>query len=398
MATTVFDDARPRPEDSKPRTTRRGLVIRLAIMAVLLALVVGGLYGFNRMREKGMANYFAHMTAPPTPVSAVEAKVGSVPNYLMGIGSVAAVRQVMVAPEVGGRVTKLMFEPGADVKAGDPLVQLDDGPERGDLASYESQAHLAQLNLDRAKSLAKRDFAAQATVDQNAATLQQAQAGIAKTQALIEQKLIRAPFPGVLGIREVQLGQYVQPGTTLVTLTDLDTLWVNFTLPERDRSKIAVGQRVGVTVDAYPGRTFEGKLTAIEPQIDPTTRVIRLQATLANPGRLLQPGMFANAKLALPPTPDVVTLPETAVTSTLYGNSVYLVEKAGQAKGGKQELRAKETVVTTGQQFDGRVAIRSGVKAGDLVVASGQIKLHDGAPVTVENNTPPPIPAEPPLE
>ncbi len=398
MATTVFDDARPRPDESKPRATRRGLIVRLVVVAVLLALVVGGLYGFNRMRQQGMANYFAHMTPPPTPVSAVEAKAGAVPNYLTGIGSVTAVRQVMVAPELGGRVTKLMFEAGAEVKAGDPLVQLDDGPDQGDLASYESQAHLAQLNLDRAKSLAKRDFAAQATVDQNDATLQQAQAGIARTKALIEQKLIRAPFSGELGLREVQLGQYVQPGTTLVSLTDLGTLWVNFTLPERDRSKLAVGQPVEIQVDAYPGRSFQGKLTGIEPQVDPTTRVIRLQATLANPDHLLLPGMFANARLELPPTPDVVTVPETAVTNTLYGDSVFVVERAPGAQSGKQQLQARQTPVTIGQRFDGRIAIRSGVKAGDLVVASGQIRLFNGAVVTVENNTPPPIPAQTPVE
>ncbi len=226
--------------------------------------------------------------------------------------------------------------------------------------------------------------------------------GSTKTKALIEQKLIRAPFAGELGIREVQLGQYVQPGTTLVSLTDLDTLWVNFTLPERDRSKLAVGQPVDIQVDAYPGRFFKGKLTAIEPQVDPTTRVIRLQATLGNPDHLLLPGMFANARLELPPTPDVVTVPETAVTSTLYGNSVFLVEKAGEAqggaRGGKEQLQAKQTPVTTGQRFDGRIAIRSGIKAGDLVVASGQIKLFNGAVVTVENNTPPPIPAQAPVD
>ncbi len=398
MATTVFDDARPRPDDSKRRASRRGLIVRMVIVAILLALVVGGLYGFNRMRQQGMANYFAHMTQPPTPVSAVEAKAEAMPRYLSGIGSVAAARQVMVAPEVGGRVVKLMFEAGTDVKAGDPLVQLDDGPDRGDLASYEAQAHLAQLNLDRAKTLAKRDFGTQATVDQNEASLEQAQAGIARTKALIEQKLIRAPFSGELGIRDVQLGQYVEPGTSLVSLTDLDTLWVNFSLPERERAKIKVGQQVEVQVDAYPGHVFKGELTVIEPQIDPTTRVIRLQATFENPDHLLQPGMFANARLELPPEPNVVTLPETAVTNTLYGDSVFVVEKAGEGKDGKPEMQAKQTPVTTGERVDGRIAILSGVKAGDLVVASGQIKLFNGAAVTVENNTPPPIPAQAPLE
>ena len=399
MASSMtFDETRQRPEGQRKPVSRVRLAVAFVLMALLIALLGGGLWGFNYMREQGMAAYFASMVPPPTAVSAAPARSGPMPRYLNGIGSLTSVRQVEVAPEVAGRVTEILFEAGAEVKAGDPLVQLNDEEERADFGSYQAQATLAQANLGRTTKLANRDFASQATVDTNQSALDQARAGIARTQAIIDQKLIRAPFDGQLGIRQVQLGQYVSPGTTLVTLTDLDSLYVNFTLPEQTRAEVEVGRRVEVRVDAFPGRAFGAELTTVEPQVDPSTRTIRLQATLPNPDKLLLPGMFAHAQLVLPPEPEVVTVPETAVTQTLYGDSVYIVRDE-KAPDGKPVQKAVQTFVETGSVSDGRIVIRRGVQAGDLVVASGQLKLHNGAAVTVApDSTALAVPATPPVQ
>jgi membrane fusion protein, multidrug efflux system len=364
--------------------SRRKLVWRLAIMALLLLVVFGGLYGYERFRALKTAEFFANNKPPPTAIVAVAAAAEPVPQSFTAIGSLVAVHQVAVSPEVTGRVTKIFFESGATVHAGDPLVQLNDEPEQGDLLNYRAQARLAQVNLARAKELASRQNGPRANVDTYQSQLDQANAGIAKTQALIAQKLVRAPFAGVLGIRQVDLGQYVTTGAPLVTLTDLDTLYANFTLPEQNRAALSVGQNIEVTVDAYPGRRFPAKLTTIEPQVGAETRTIKLQATLANPERLLMPGMFANARVVLPSLPDVVTVPETAVEYTLYGDSVFVVgEDAAAQHDGKPVLHVKRTFVKTGERFDNKVAILSGLKPGERVATSGQIKLNDGAAVTL---------------
>src|SRR5438093_3436925 len=315
------------------------MVWRFAVMAVLLAIVGGGFYYYQQMRSTGMAAYFAAYRPPPTPVAAVDAKLEDVPKYLQAIGSLAAVHQVTVTSEVGGLVTAITFEPGATVKAGDVLVQLDDRPEQADLRNYQAQARYAQLQLGRSKDLVSRQNAAQATVDLNQNQLDQATANIAKTQALIAQKQIEAPFSGRLGIRQADLGQYLNASGAVVSLTDLDQLYVNLTLPEQNRSQLAIGQPVDISVDAYPGKLFRAKLTAIEPQINVAMRTIKLQATLDNPQHLLLPGMFANAKVVLPPDKGVVTVPATAVDYTLYGDSVFLIQADGKDDKGNPVLK-----------------------------------------------------------
>jgi membrane fusion protein, multidrug efflux system len=397
MATTMYDDARGRPGEGQRRITRRGLVIRLVAVFLLIALLGGGLYGFNSFKNAAMTEFFASNVPPPTAVAAVPAEQGDRPKYLGGIGTLVAIRQVEVSPEVEGRVVDILFEPGAAVRRGERLVQLNDAPERADLANYRAQAQLAEANLARTRRLVGRDFATQASLDENIALLEQARAGIARAEAEIAQRMVRAPFDGELGIREVEFGQQVTPSTNLVTLTDIDRLYVNFTVPEQARADIRVGQKVEFNVDAYPGRAFEAELQTIEPQIDPSTRTIRLQAKMDNSERLLLPGMFANARVVLPPEPDVVTVPETAITRTLYGDSVFVVQEA-QGADGKPAQKAVQTFVRTGEVMNGRIAILEGVKPGDLVVESGQVKLQNGAAVrTVADNTLA-LPAEPPVE
>ncbi|MDA9434167.1 efflux RND transporter periplasmic adaptor subunit [Bradyrhizobium sp. CCBAU 51627] len=383
------------PIDSKAPKRPVRPVLWFIIVGTLLGALVGGLVWFNYFRGQMIKQFFANNKPPPTLVTAAEAKSEVVPNLLTAVGGLAAVHQVDVTADVNGRVTEIKFEPGAHVEAGTPLVQLFDAPEQGDLANYKAQATVAQLSLDRAKQLASRQFGPQATVDQAQAAYDQALAGIAKTEALISQKLVRAPFSGELGVRKVEVGQYLTAGTAIVSLTDLSELWANFTVTEKDSASLKVGQPVRLKVDAYPGRTFDGKITTIEPQIAADTRNIRVQATIANPEKILKPGMFVTTTVVLPDKPAVITVPETAVDYTLYGDSVFVITEKKEADG-KTSLSAVRTFVQTGNRVNGRAEIIKGVKAGDKVVAVGQLKLQSGAAVAISTDPAPQIPAQPP--
>src|SRR4030088_1981426 len=378
----------------KPRARPVRMTRWFIIVGLLLAVLVGGLVGFNAFRTKMITQFFANTKPPPASVSVAEAKTEVIPNLLTAVGDLAAVHQVNVTTDVSGRITEIMFTPGSTVKAGSPLVQLFDGPEQGDLASFKAQATGAQLALDRAKQLAARQFGPQSTADAAQATFDQANAGIAKTQAIISRKRVRAPFDGELGVRHVEVGQFLTAGTQIVTLTDLSTLYANFTVTEKDSGNLKVGQIVRIAVDAYPGRTFEGKITTIEPQIATDTRNIRVQATIANPDRILKPGMFVTTTVVLPDKPPVVTIPETAVDYTLYGDSVFLITEKKEDDG-KTSLSATRSFVQTGNRIEGRAEIRKGLRPGDRVVAVGQLKLQSGSAVTISTDPAPPIPAEP---
>jgi multidrug efflux system membrane fusion protein len=382
-----------RPIAEKPATRPVRMVLWFAIIGVLLAALVGGLVWFNYFRGEMIKQFFANNKPPPSSVTVVEAKSELIPNLLMAVGDLAAEHQVNVTSDVSGRITDIMFTAGASVKGGSPLVQLFDGPEQGDLASFKAQATGASLALDRAKQLASRQYGPQSTVDAVQANYDQALAGVAKTEALISQKLVRAPFDGELGVRRIEVGQYLSAGTQIVTLTDLSMLYANFTLPEKASAALKVGQTVRVAVDAYPGRTFDGKITTIEPQIAADTRNIRVQATIANPDHILKPGMFTTTTVVLPDKAPVVTVQETAVDYTLYGDSVFLItEKKGDD--GKSTLTAVRTFVRTGNRIEGRAEILEGLKAGDRVVAVGQLKLQSGAAIAISTDPMPPIPAK----
>src|SRR5712672_1091839 len=340
------------------------------IVGLALVLLVGALVGFEAFRSRMIKQFFAGNKPPPVAVTIAEAKSEVIPNLLTAVGDLAAVHQVNVTSDLNGRITEIMFSAGSSVKEGTPLLQLFDGPEQADLASFKAQATMAQLSLERAKQLASRQFGPQATVDQAQSAFDQANAGIARTQAVISQKLVRAPFDGELGVRKVEVGQYLTAGTQIVSLTDLSQLYANFTVTEKDSAALKVGHPVSIAVDAYPSRNFEGKITTIEPQIATDTRNIRVQATIANPDRILKPGMFVTTTVVLPEKPAVITVPETAVDYTLYGDSVYLLTEK-KAEDGKTSLSAVRTFVQAGNRVDGRAEILKGLKAGDRIVAVG---------------------------
>lgn len=355
---------------------------RFIIVLILVGILFGGLVGFDMFKKKMMGQFLAMMSQqPPAPVVVVTADKKPVTRTLDGIGTLEAVRQVTVSPEVGGRVTNITFEAGVLVAAGDLLVQLNDEPDKGDLTRFQAQAKLAQQNLTRSSKLV--DVAStRSTVDRDRAELNEAEGGIARTEAVIRQKQIRAPFDGVLGIRQVNLGQYLNPGDAIVTLTDLSELFVNFTLPEQTLADIAVGQAVELRVDAYPADVFIAKINAIEPQVGDETRTVKVQAILGNEEGKLKPGMFARATVLLPDGADQVILPETAIDFTIYGDSVYIVTES-KNESGEPILTATRKYVKTGTRYKGEVVVLEGVNEGDRVVTGGQLKLTSGGAVTI---------------
>jgi multidrug efflux system membrane fusion protein len=399
MSSKGITEALPRTakRPRKPRTRGR-LIFRLVLVIVLMAVVGFGLVSFQAFKTKMIGGFIAKMAPPPAPVAAVPATLRDMPRYLEGIGTLMATKQVTVAPEVAGRVTAITFEAGQKVNAGDPLVQIYDAPDRADLANFQAQERLAQVNLARARTLAAKEFGSKQAEDQAQMALDTAHAGIARTNAVIVQKLVRAPFAGELGIRQVNLGQYLNPGNAIATLTDLDTMYVDFTLPEQASAQVKVGQTIDLGIDAFPGKVFAGKLTTVEPQIDPATRAIKLEATIPNPDHALRPGMFANARVVLPPQKNVVTVPETAVEYTPYGTSVYIIKPVGKDDKGQPKYIASQSFVTLGERLNGDVAVLSGLKAGEMVASSGQLKIINNAPVRLSQSGPLKQPAVPPRD
>ncbi len=373
------------PSSGSPerRPARRGARVFAVIVAlVIVGLLLGGLYAFRNMRDQAIANFFAGNKPPPTPVAVAEARTETVPRFMSAIGTLTARRQVTVAPEVAGRVVEIAFESGASVPAGAKLIQLNDAIEQGELGALQAQAKLASINLDRARDLRSRQAGPQTNVDQYQAQLDEMNANIRKTQATIAQKLIRAPFAGDLGIRQVNVGDYVGPGMAIVTLTDLSRLFVNFTLPEQALPRLSIGQAVRVMTDAFPGRNFDAVITTIEPQVTTDTRTIKVQATVENAERLIRPGMFAHVEVVEPPQPDTLVVPETAVDYTVYGDSVFVVHAKTDAQG-KETLSVSRVPVKTGPRHTNMVEILDGLKPGDRVVVSGQLKLSEGAAVAI---------------
>lgn len=362
---------------------------RFVIVLIIMALVAAALFGYQQFGKMMMGKFFAAMAnPPPSPVSMAEAVSQAVPRTLEGIGTIDAVRQVTIAPEVTGRVSDIQFEAGDVVKAGDVLVSMNADQENADLAIYQAQAKLAELNLNRSSKLV--DVAApRSTVDQFRASLDEARGAMARTEALIAKKAIAAPFDGVLGIRQINLGQYMNPGEPIVTLTDLSELFINFTLPEQTLSEVKTTQEISFTVDAYPKTVFTAEINAIEPQVGEETRTVKIQAKMKNPNNVLSPGMFAKVMVSLPSGEAAAIVPETAVDFTIYGDSVYVLrvpEEAAQQKNeqGETLYKADRVYVKTGARFDNKVAIIDGkIKAGDKVVTTGQLKVMPGALVKI---------------
>jgi len=361
---------------------------RMTLMIIFLVVVFGGLFGWNILRGYFMKRYFASMTPPPSAVSTTEAKQVNWQSYISSVGSLGASDGVELTPETSGILIAMPFESGQMVKKGDLLAKIDDAIEQADLANNTAALSLAKINFNRTKDLYAKKAVSKSELDIAESKLAQANAAVAKCKALIAQKNILAPFDGKIGIKLVDTYQFVSAGTPLVTLQNVNPMTVKFYLPEQEIPQISLGQSIHIKVDTHPKRVFTGKITAIDAKVDKNSHNILVQATLPNDDKQLIPGLFANVDVLLPEKQQVLVVPETALDFSLFGDSVYVVEKT-QAKDDKPVFTAKRRFVVTGERQAGKILITKGLKAGELVVTSGQIKLTDGASVFINNSLQP---------
>jgi len=373
---------------------------RMVIMLVAVGVLLGGLVGFNWFKGYMMQKYMASAPIPPSTVTAMKVDYQQWQPQLSAVGTLRAVRGVDVTSEVAGLVRSLAFKSGDEVKEGQVLAQLNADSDVAQLHSLEAAADLAATVYERDKAQLEAEVISKAQVDTDAGDLKSKRAQVAQQAALVEKKTIRAPFAGKLGISTVNPGQYLNAGDKLVTLQTIDPIYIDFNLPQQQLPQVAIGQKVTLTADAYKGITFEGKVNAINPKVDASTRNVQIEATIPNARRLLLPGMFATVKLNAGDEQRYLTLPQTAITYNPYGDTVFVVKESDKKdEKGNATLTVQQVFVTTGPTRGDQVAILSGVEPGTQIVTSGQVKLKNGSPVIINNtvlpaNSPNPTPQE----
>ena len=382
-------------------------MLRWALMLIGVIVIFGGVFALKAFFAKQTNNFFDNMPQPAASVSAEAAKPERWSDDGDAVGTLVAVNGTDVTTESGGVVRSIEFEAGQPVAAGKVLVRLNTANEEATLKALETSAKLAETQARRWQQLGKDKLVSLDEVQQRSAAAAAARAQVEAQRALIAQKTIRAPFAGVLGIRKINLGQFVSPGDAIVSLQQLDPIYLDFSLPEQMIGKLAEGMTVQASVDALPGKTFEGKVTAVEPQVDASTRNFKAQATLRNPDGALRPGSFAKVGFALGGEREVVVIPQTAVSFNPYGNAVFVVGKV-KRKEGETDMQGKpltgdKLVVTqrfikTGATRGDLIAVTDGLKAGEQVVTSGLLKLRNGAEVTINNDVRPAADAQPKVE
>jgi len=374
----------PQNTIAQQRPPKWRLWLWMLVVVVLAVIVYGAIVVFP------MAAFMAKgfPTPPPASVSTTKAVYEEWMPRLEVVGTFSPVRGADLSVEVPGIVDQVNFDSGGDVAAGALLIKLRDNDDVAKLRTLEANRDLAKSNFDRDKAQFDRMLISRAQFEVTAANLQALEAQVSEQQAVIAKKTLRAPFAGHLGIREVNAGQFISPGTKVVTLQALDPIYLDFFLPQQALDRVRVGQEITVTVDTYPNATFTGRISTIDPKVDAATRNVAVRATLPNRDRKLLPGMFANAEIQTGAPERYITLPQTAITFNPYGNMVYRITEQTDDKG-KQSLIARQTVVMTGQTRGDQVAILGGLNEGDLVVSAGQTKLQNGATVTVNNTVQP---------
>ena len=362
-------------------------MIRKILLAVfIVVLILGGLAGVKALQIKKLMDSGKDYAPPPESVSSAVVREDKWQGSLTSIGSIAAVQGVTVSPEIPGIISEITFESGAVVAQGDLLLRLDTSLEEAQLRALEAQEELAKLNLTRERTLRSQNMVSQAELDAAEATLKQTQGNADAVRATIKKKTIRAPFAGRLGIRLVNLGQYIDTGKPIVSLQSLTPIYADFSLPQQELARLKTGMSVHVTTDTYPGRKFEGTLTAINPDLDQSTRSVGLQATFANPDQLLRPGMFARAEVLLPEEQPVLVIPATSVLSAPYGDSVYVIESKPGKDNGKPQLVVRQQFIRAGPARGDFVSVESGLKVGERIASAGIFKLRNGMAVIESNN------------
>jgi len=371
------------------------MIKRMAIMLIAVGVVLGGIYGFQMFKAAMIKKFMEGMRSPPQTVSAAKAAVSEWQPKLEAVGSLRAVRGADLSLEVSGVVDTIAFNSGDDVEAGASLLKLRDDDDVAKLQSLQAVADLNEITYERDVKQFKMQAVSQATLDTDAANLKNAKAQVAQQKAIVDKKFLRAPFAGHLGIRAVDLGQYLGAGTVIVTLQALDPIYLDFFVPQQAIGQVGLGQTVSVKVDAFRDQTFEGVISAVNPKIDPSSRNVQVRATLKNPDHRLIPGMYATVDILTGKPESYVTLPQTAITYNPYGNTVYIVDSKGDGADGKPQLVARQTFVTTGPTRGDQVAVLKGVSDGDTVVTAGQIKLRNGSPILIDNSITPTADAAP---
>jgi membrane fusion protein (multidrug efflux system) len=384
--------------DPKPRRKSRG-ILRVFIVLVVLGVLAAGLIGFHQFKSNILKQVITQITSQLPTVATVKATTTDWQPQLSATGTLRASDGAELSAEVAGIVGELHFTSGQDVDAGTLLLRLRPNDDEAKLQQLQATAELDQITYDRDLKQLRAQGVSQATVDTDAGTLKNARAQVAAQQALMAEKFVRAPFAGRLGIRLVDLGQYLAAGTTVVTLQALDPIFADFYLPQQALAEIKVGQAVMVRADTYPGRDFPGQIMAINPKVDTSSRMVQVRASLKNADRALLPGMYVTVSVAAGAPRQLVTLPQTAISYNPYGSLVYKVVPDGTDANGKPKQKVEQVFVTTGDTRGDQVAILKGVEAGEEVVGAGQLKLHNNMGVLINNSVlptdnPNPKPAE----
>jgi len=372
------------------KRNKKPILVALASI-VLLVLVLGGI---KALQIGSMIEAGESFAPPAQAVTTAEVVELSWNPELTAVGSVVAVQGVTVASEVPGTITEIAFKSGQMVEKGDLLVRLDTSIERAQLASAVASAKLADLDYQRRKNLPPAGAVSAADVDAAAAKATQAAADVANVKAVIARKTIRAPFSGRVGIRQVDLGQVLQPGTPIVSLQSSDPIYVDFSLPQQALSQIEPGHRASITTDAFPGTTWEGTIEVVDAEVDIGTRNFAVRALVENPEGKLRTGMFVDVTVVQPEARNLLAIPASAVLFAPYGDSVYVI-KEKKAESGELQQIAEQVFVRLGERRGDLVAVSSGLDAGDLVVSTGAFKLQSGMEVTIRNDLAPEIDADP---
>jgi membrane fusion protein (multidrug efflux system) len=368
---------------------------RMIIMLAAVVVVFGGVFGFQAFKGAMIKKFMTQMAQPPQTVSASAAHSSEWQPKIEAVGSLRAVKGADLSLEVAGVVDEIGFNSGDDVEAGAELMKLRDDDDVAKLDSLKATAELNEITYQRDQKQFQLQAVSQATIDTDAANLKNAKALVAQQKALLDKKFLRAPFAGHLGIRAVDLGQYLGAGTVIVTLQALDPIFIDFFVPQQAVDQVKIGQQVAVKIDAYKDQTFTGEISAINPKVDASSRNVQIRATLKNADHKLIPGMYATVDIPTGGPQNLITLPQTAITYNPYGDTVYIVDNKGNDASGKPQQIARQAFVTTGATRGDQVAVLKGVSEGEMVVTSGQIKLHNGSTVLIDNSVAPTADAAP---
>lgn len=373
------------------------MVKRLVAMLVAAAIIFGGIFGFILYRDAAIARAIAARRPPAIPVSVMTVQPTDWVSTIPSIGLLESVQGVDVTTEVGGLVVELKFDSGQEVHRNDILVRLDDSVEQAQLRQAQAQLPAALSNLQRYTALAAQGNAPQMRLDDVRSSADALQQQITSLQAQVARKTIRAPFDGILGVRRVNLGQLVNPGTVVVNLQNISAMRVGLIITQRDFARIQVGHPVEATVDAYPDRRFAGNVIAIEPSVNAQAGIVRVQAEISNSDRLLRAGMMASVDVILPDVQHVIVVPASAIAFTLYGNSAFVV-KEEPGPDGPARLVARRVAIETGERRGVDVVVSRGLSAGDRVVTVGQVRLDNGSVIEATDQSPLHVPARPPVQ